>query len=382
VNYKIDRGGPRRRTGRTLGAEVERMGRARTLLVAGCGVAVLLLLSGCERRQRAAIVQHPQWEYQDYRRLAVLPFRVTRREAAEAARHAEYRLVDLLSSNGGFTVLTRSDLKAVLTEQDLALLADVADAQTMLPQRMIQVAQAVVIGTIADCELKADQIERRVPRYARDRQGRLIINRRTGLPLVVAEDVYTEVRHSARLTGNVQVIDVATGRVLLSHTVGPIEQEDFGRGRPPRATPAELAIAAAEEIATEFYRKIAPQRVEVKLPGDCLLIASGYYEGEYAKLKRVPVTLPEFLLVARSLPSTCDRNDFRLAISPKDRPEYLVEHAFTWSASMGSRGEALRVPVELLTGSGAEEFTAKLFAAGQERPILTRDFRLERPKAD
>jgi hypothetical protein len=357
------------------------MGRVRRLAVTACCLAVLVLLAGCEPRQRAAIVQHPQWEYQQYRRLAVLPFRVTRREAAEAARHAEYRLVDLLSSSGAFTVLTRSDLKAVLTEQDLALLADLADPQTALPGRMIEVAQAVVVGTITDCELKADQIERRVPRYARDRHGRLIIDR-TGRPLVVAEDVYTEVRHSARLTGNVQVLDVATGRVLLSHTVGPIEQEDFGRGRPPRSTPAELAVAAAEEIATEFYRKIAPQRVEVKLPGDCLLIASGYYEGEYARLKRVPVTLPEFLLVARNLPSSCDRNEFRLAISPKDRPEYLVEHAFTWSASMGSRGEAVRVPVELLTASGAEEFTAKLFAVGQERPILTRDFRLERPKAD
>jgi len=346
------------------------------------GVLLLALVSivGCSRRQKAPIVHHPDWQYQDYHRVAVLPFKATRPDAVEAARQAEFMLVDLLTGNGAFTVLTRSDLADIMTEQDLSRLADVADPATALPEGMLQVAQAVVLGTITDFDLKREQIERRRPRYAHDRQGRLVRDR-SGRPVVVGEDVFVEYRHVARLGGNVRVVDAATGRVLMSHTVPPVEKDDARWNSPPKVSPEELAVDVAKEIATDFYRKIAPQRVEVKLGGDCLVVATEYYEGRYEEQDKLPVTLEEFLLVARKLPRECDRNDFRLAISPKDGREYLVEHEFTWSPSKGARGEAVRVPMATLKESGYEKFTAKLFAAGNEQPILERDFRLVLPKS-
>lgn len=340
-----------------------------------------LLLPGCSKRREANIIQHPQWEYQDYRRVAVLPFQVSTHTAGEAARQAEFYLVDLLAGSGSFEVATRSDLGAIMTEQDLSRLAGVADPATALPEEMLQIAQALIIGTITDYDLKQERIERRMPRYARDRKGR-IIRHRNGQPVVTGEDVYLEYRHIARVGGNVRVIDAASGRVLLSHSVPAIEKDDFQRGAPPRATPEELAVDVAMEIAMEFYRKIAPQQIAADIDSDCLLVAAEYYEGKYDKLKKIPVTLDEILLVATDLPRECDRNTFRLAISPKDERGYLVEHEFVWSPSLGRRGEVVRVPIALLAESGYEKFTAKLFAVGNEEPVADRDFELVQPEEE
>jgi hypothetical protein len=340
---------------------------------------VTLLAVGCSERRRAEIIQHPRWEYQDYHRIAVVPFHAPRREAVTAARQAEDMLVDQLAGSGTFTVLTRSDLAAVMSEQDLSRLADVADPGTALPEGMLKVAQAIVVGAITDFELTDDRKAVRIPRYVVDRQGRIIRDRR-GQPVIAGYDELLEFRHAARVAGNVRVIDAATGRVLLSHSVPGIENQRSRHGSPPRESPLDLALQAAREIGTDFYRKIAPQRVAVKLSSDCLLLASEYYEGDYEKLKSVPIALDEVLLVTRDLPSSCDRNDFRMAISAKDSRGYLIEHEFTWSPSLGRRGEVLPVPLPLLKEAGAEEFTAKLFAVGNERPIIERSFKLELPK--
>jgi len=344
----------------------------RRVTKASLAVALLLLAcSGCAKRRGASIVNHPNWEYQDYQRVAVLPFRCARPEAAEAARQAELHLIDQLSANGAFQVATRSDLSALMTEQDLSNLAGVADPSTAPPQGMVQVAQALIIGTITDFDLQREQRERSVPIIRLDRNG---------VPRVVGERRFMEYRHVARLGGNVRVVDAATGRVLVSHSLPPIEKDDAQANAPPRATPEELALDLAQELATEFCRKIAPQQVNVKLDSDCLIIASGYFEGRYEELKKVPTSLPEILLVARDLPKACDRNQFRLAISPKDGREYLVEHEFTWSPTLGHRGEIVQVPVSKLTAAGGERFVAKLFSIGNDRPILERDFSLVPPK--
>ena len=354
------------------------MMRARkTMLVL---VLVLLVCSGsCTKRRNANIVHYPDWQYQDYQRIAVLPFQTTNPQAREAARQAELHLLDQLTNNGSFHVASRSDLAAIMNEQDLSRLAGVADPATALPEGMVQVAQALVVGTISECDLKREHAERRMPRYARDRRG-LIIRGPNGLPVVTGEDVAVEYRNFARLGGNVRVIDSVTGRVLLSHTVPALEKDDRQWNNPPRATPEELAVDVARELATEFCRHIAPQSVEVKLSGDCLIVAAEYYEGKYDELSKVPTNLPEILLVARDLPKPCDRNQFRLAISPKDGREYLVEHEFTWSPSMGHRGEAVSVPVSKLTAAGGDQFVAKLFSVGSEQPILQREFSLTKPK--
>jgi hypothetical protein len=342
---------------------------------------VALTCSDCTKRRGAMIVRHPEWDYKEYRRVAVLPFQASQREGVAAAQQTEAYLVDLLAGSGAFEVLPRSDLKNVLTEQDLSRLADVADPNTALPEGQLQIAQAVIVGKITECELKQDRSERRIPVYRRDQHGRIILGR-NGLPIVVGENVVTEFRNVARLGGTVRVIETATGRVLMSHSVPALEKDTARGGGPPKDSPEELAGALARELATEFYRYVAPQQIPIKLSSDCLVIASGYFEGKYEELKKVPTTLQNILLVARNLPKAADRNQFKLAIAPADGREYLFEHEFTWSPSQGKRGEAVEVPVSKLLENGGKTFVAKLFAAGDEQPILEKEFSLQAPKED
>jgi len=70
-----------------------------------------------------------------------------------------------------------------------------------------------------------------------------------------------------------------------------------------------------------------------------------------------------------------------MAVSPREGGEYIAEHEFIWSPSLGQRGEVLRVPVAKLRNNDGSRFTAKLFAVGNDTPILARDFELVPSKA-
>jgi hypothetical protein len=347
------------------------------------GVVPLLLaavLAGCNGGGGSTyITQFPKWDFQSYQRIAVAPLQVADGRAAEAAEAATYMLVDQLTANGAFTVISYADLKDVLTAQDLSRLADVADPSTALPEGKILAAQALVIGRIQQFDLDRERKDIRIPRYARDRRGR-IIRDRAGRPRVVGEDVIPIFYHRATLAGTVRVLDAATGKVLISHRVPPIAVEDKQYHSPPRATPEELAVRAAEELAVDTYKHIAPIRTKAKLKSKMLAIALDYYEGRYETTKKVPTTLEKFLLVLQDLPKTCDRNSFRVTIAEEEGREYLFEKELVWSGNRPS--VAFDVPVSVLAATGAERFVAKLFAAGNPEPILDREFKLVPPEEE
>jgi len=320
----------------------------------------------------AYITQYPNWNWKSYERIAVVPYHYPKgkKGAAEAAQQATYMLEDLLATNGNFTVLERGALKDVLTEQDLSQLADIADPSTVLPPGKVQIAQAIVVGKITEIDLKRERLQQRVPVLVRDSKGRRI---------KVRERVVEVFRHAGTVGGSVRVIDAATSKVIFAHRVPPITYDDRQRGAPPRAKPEDLAQEAAQEMAVDCYKRIAPISTKVKLKSESLIVALDYYDGEYDKTKKVSTELDEFLLVVRELPKKCDRNPFRVAIAPEEGRN-LWEEQFVWSASNPVRGQSWKVPVELLRSSGAEKFVAKLYSAGSEQPLLKREFELKPPK--
>jgi hypothetical protein len=325
------------------------------------------------------ITQYPRWDWEQYERIAVVPFRCPggKPGAPEAARQATFMLEDLLAANGNFTVLERDALAAVLTEQDLSQLADVADPSTVLPPGKIQIAQALVVGKITDYRTDAQREERRRPVYAKDNKGR-IRRDHAGHPIVVREEIIQVFRHEGTVAGSVRVIDAATNKVVFAYKAPPITRDDAQRGAPPQATPEDLAIEAAKELAVDCYAHVAPIRTKVKLKSDSLIVALDYYDGEYDQTKKVSTALDRFLLVVRELPKECDRNPFRVAIAPKDGRN-IFEEEFVWSSNNPVRGVSWEVPVELLKSAGAEEFVAKLYSGTGEEPILDRDFKLDVP---
>jgi hypothetical protein len=316
------------------------------------------------------VTQHPQWGYEHYERLAVLPGRASSPEAVGVAGLLADRLTTYLTQNKTFTVLSRAELRDVFAEQDLSRLADAVDEGTALPEDKLKIAQALVVTKITDYKLIADRSQQTIPRFAVDRRGR---------PIVVGQDVVWVYRHGAEVEGSVRVIDAATGKILLSHSARIAPRPRTSYNSPPGKTPEDMADLAVQELSVEFFKAVAPTRTKVKLKGDMLIVATDYFDGRYATPKKLPRDVPEFLLVVRNLPETCERNSFRVALAEADGRENLFEQEFTWSGSLGPEGASFRVPLETLTKTGAEKFIAKVYSDKDPQPILTREFALEAP---
>ncbi len=349
--------------------------------VGAVGVLILAaLVAGCGGGRATYVTQMPQWNYEVYERIAVLPPKVTDRRAARDADVLTDRLTTLLAGNVAFTVLSRAELKDVFQEQDLSKLVDAVNEDQALPEGKLEIAQALVAAKITDYKLIAEKQEHRQPVYRTDRRGRRLLDR-AGRPIVAGEEVVTMYRHGAEVEGSVRVIDAATGKILLSHSARIAPKVKTGYNRPPRESPEALAADAMQELAVEFYKQVAPTRTKVKLSGDALIVATDYYDGRYDETKSLPISCAEFLLVVRDLPPECDRNQFRVTITEEAGRADLFEQEFIWSGSVGAEGVSYRVPLEALTKTGGERFTAKLYSGRDPEPILTRKFKLEAPKA-
>lgn len=335
----------------------------------------LSMLVGCGGGS-AVVLRRPDWPYQHYERLAVVAARPSDPSAAGDARLLADRLTTLLAQSGAFTVLSRAELRAVFAEQDLSRLADAVDEGTALPEGQLEIAQALVVPKITRHELIAHRETRRIPRYVYDRHGRRVLDRR-GRPVQSGWETINFFTHAAQVGATVRVVDAVTGEILLSHSTAPIRAEKTTRGRPPSVTPEELAESAVQQLAVDFFKRIAPTRMKVKLDKDMLILATDYFDGKYDELKSPSPRMSEFLLVVRDLPAACDRNDFRVALATEDGRHNLWEEEFTWSGTAGRRGFAYAVPVPLLVESGAEKFVAKLYSAGSEEPVLKRNFKLK-----
>lgn len=353
----------------------------RSVLAGVLGFTVLFVLSGCAGGGKAEIVQHPQWDYEHYERLAVLPVKATEPKARRDADLVTDRLIALLTQNRTFEVMSRKDMEAVLKEQDLSHLADVADPNMALPANRLKIAQALVQASITQYRTQADRSEKRIPRYAVDSRGRTIVDR-YGRPRVAGETVIEVYRHAAVVSGSVRVVDAATGQTLFSYDAPPISREETHVGGPPRVRPEELATEAARELAVDLYKHVAPVRIEVKLKKDTLVVATAYFDGKFEKSDKLGSDLDEFIVAVRALPEECDRNTFRVAISEAEGRENLWEQEFTWSGDLGDAGQQYHVPMSVLANSGAEKFVAKLYSGRQEKPIVTRPFRVTAPKPE
>jgi hypothetical protein len=354
------------------------MARAVSLAV----LPAFLLLAGCGGNTKL-VVRHPQWNYERYERIAVVPVRAADRRAAHDAEQVTSLLTDLLVRNGQFQVCARRELADVMREQDLAN-TDFA-APGALPSGLIQVAQALVVADITDYTCEGTVTEEKVPVFARDRQGRTLF--RNGVPVVHHYETVPIYRAFARVGGSVRVIDVASGQVLFAHPSPPIEREEKRRGRAPDESPEQLASDAALELAQDFYTNVAPIAVKVKFKSSSLLVATGYFEGKYDETNKVPSDLSAFALAVRDLAPACDRNVFRVAITPRDGREFLFggpvegytaepEGQFIWSGGLGERGWSASVPVARLERAGTNKYTAKLYVSGSEEPALERDFEI------
>ncbi len=346
-------------------------------------LATLVVLAGCGGGHGRSdyVTQVPRWDYQRYERIAVLPGRAAHPGEARDAGILADRLTTYLAQSGAFTVLSRAELAEVFAEQDLSRLTDAVGQGMTLPEGRIEIAQALVATKITDYKLIADREQHSTPRYARDRHGR-VRRDRGGRPIVVGHDTYMVYTHGAEVEGSVRVVDAATGTILLSHSARVAARPQRSRGCPPGQSPEEMASEAVRELATDFYKRIAPTRIKVKFKSDMLIVATEYFDGRYEKTSKLSVGLSNFLLVVRDLKDGCDRNRFRAVIMAEEGRTNLFEEEFTWSGGYGPEGVSYRVPMEALTAAGGEKFVAKLYSVGTPEPLITREFEVVTEKGD
>jgi len=349
---------------------------------AGCGLLLVLSgLVGCEPSGsgKGMVTYRPDWEYERYERIAVLPGRATTPHAAHDAEVLADRLTTLLTQGHQFSVLSRAEMQQVFAEQDLSKLADAIDEGTAVPEGKISVAQALVAVRITDYKLIADREQQTMPRYAVDRRGNRLLDR-SGRPIIAGEETFYIYRSGAEVEGTVRVIDAATGKILVSHSARVAPRPRISRNAPSGVTPEQMAGEAVRELAVEFFKAIAPTQVRVKFKSDMLLVATDYYDGHYRDAKKVPRTMSEFILAVRNLPEECDRNKFRVVVAEPEGRKDLFEQEFVWSGSSGPEGLSYKIPLDTLTATGAEKFVAKLYSAGNPEPLLQRSFSLETVK--
>jgi hypothetical protein len=356
------------------------MPTSRSLLVPFVA-ALLTALVGCDgsRGGKASITRLPEWEYQAYKRVAVVAGKPAVPQAAADTRMLADRLETLLSQSHEFAMLSRDELGKIYQEQDLSKLVDAVDEGTALPEGKIQVAQALVIPRITDYKLIHTREERVIPRFVVDPQGRRRFDR-YGRPLQTAEEHVVVYTNGAEVEGSVRVVDAATGKILLSHTTRIAPHPRTNYGRPPSQTPEMIASQAVEELAREFFNVVAPVRVRVDLKAKMLLVATDYYDGRYDDTTKLASNLPEFLVAVHDLPESADRNDFRVTITEEGGRENLFEQRFTWSGSAGPEGVSYRVPMEALTKTAGTKFVAKLYSGDDPVPRIERKFTLVVPK--
>ena len=348
--------------------------------VAAWGLVVAALwLTGCGGGGGAVVTRRPQWEFEQYERIAVVPASPCDPRAGRDAQLLADRMTTLLAQNGAFKVLSRSEVEQVFAEQDLSKLADAIDEGTALPEGRVKIAQALVVPRITDFKLIADrQIEKR-PVYAVDEKGRVRRDRQ-GRPIVVREETVEVFRHGAEVEASVRVVDAATMQILVSHTARVTPRTRTNRGAPPSMSPQDIATEAIRELSVDFYKAVAPTQIRVKLKSKMLVLATAYFDGRYDEVKEVSPTLETIQVVVRDLPEECDRNDFHVAISAEGGRANLFDEAFTWSGTSGPEGISYQVPVQILKDAGGRDFVAKLYSAGNPEPVLERKFKLDIPK--
>jgi hypothetical protein len=340
---------------------------ARWQTAALLGAVSLLGLTGCGGGS-TYVIRRPQWDFASYPRVAVVPARPVDQRAMGDAEFLADQLTSRLAQNSAFDVLSRTELDQVFTEQDLSHLTDAIDAGTALPEGKMKVAQALVVPKITSYDLQSTRSRSERPIYGKDRRGR---RRQVGTKTIW---VHTS---QAAVAASVRVVDAATGRVLFSHSTETLRDESTGRDRPPSRSPEQLATRLLEKLVDELYGRVAPVQVKVDLDKDMLVVARSYFDGRYDDMKKVARSLSHILLVVRELPASCEQNGFRVAIAAEEGLENLFEQEFTWEAGLGKRGMSYEIPLDLLTGSGAEKFVAKLYSQGDPEPILERDFELD-----
>jgi curli biogenesis system outer membrane secretion channel CsgG len=185
-------------------------------------------------------VQHPPYiALKGVTRVAVSEFQ------GECGAELTDRLTELVARSGKFEVLDRFNLERVLTEQDFNFSGRV-DGRSAVRLGKILGPAALIFGRVSRCRSEANN-----QLYRKDFRGNIIYMART----------------RANVTASVQLVELATSRVLSAQTFdGASERTAESReGRPEAPDSHTVMTDAYEDLLRQVSRLILPWNETVEM---------------------------------------------------------------------------------------------------------------------
>ena len=343
--------------------------RRLSLIVAALPV-LCVFLGGCGKK--IWIVQHPAFWTREMarRKIAVVPFRnQTQNRFAAGALSDE--LANALANNarnfGSYgNVLNRGQLGALMDQRDLQLA--LGSSNEDLARQFSKVSSldvhAILVGTVTTYRASSRREKKWWEERSFDRRGNVIR---------VWKVPYWVTINDATVVATAQLIRVQDGATIYATPSPPPNWKYTSKGTPAKYSMEDCLVIARNNVVAQLvkYFAVTRQQITVK-PGESFLVATGYFDGKWAKAKELSANSKEAFVVV-SLPPSCDRNLFRVAISREKGQENLISQNFTWQGNW-SAWKMPFSPEALAAKHGAGAYEAK-FYSGPE-PALRVKFKV------
>ena len=223
---------------------------------------------------------------------------------------------------------------------------------------------AILTGTVTTYSTTTKSERRRIARYA---------TRPDGSSYIAGYTPYVFTRNDATVSVTATLIRVSDGATI--HATPAVDWHAWAQGSPPKQDVNVCLAQATEVVVARLLETFAPVRKIIKVdPSKALRIANELYDDEWTFCEEIDSASDKMFVVV-SLPSSCDRNRFRITIIRKGQRETLAEKPIVWSADYGSYGYAFEAGEIIEKGGGPGEYEAKFYSG--QKPVLRRTFRIK-----
>ncbi len=323
-----------------------------------CSVLILSLaaLAGCQggKVSKVTLTCYPPYWNETFKRAAVIPFDCpTDRAKGQALSN---KLEAALIGNGTYEIYTRTRLKEVLDEKDLAA-AGIIDMDTAQRIGKLASVQLLICGAYSRGEKTSRQETRyrQVARYGTDANGNRVVTGYDQVP-------YIHTINNAVVDCSATAIDTVTGRQYAAFGKSIAKtSETPATIFHSRLISAEALFQQAEQEALDgILRAIAVTKTECSLPKQPLRVATGLYDGKWEWTSRVTGESEKIVVVVK-LPEQASRNPFIIAIVPEQGRDVVVEQSFTWQEGNAEQGFDFEL-APIVQRAGYGQFLVKLYS--------------------
>lgn len=327
----------------------------------GLLLALMAGVGGCS--QKIVITQYPTFYTKALQSMAVTPF-TNQTGARKAGDIIADKLAAGLAANGAYKVYNRNHLRTLMDESDLGLALGGDTSAAAAAFKKHTNVTAILTGSVTTYSGTTRSERRKKPVYAYRSDGSMYVSGYTP---------YVFTRNDATVSVTATLIRVSDGGTI--HATPAVDWRVWAQGSPPRKDVNVCLAEATNVVVAKLLETFAPVRKIIKVnPSEALRIANDFYDNEWTFCKEIDSASDKMYIVV-ALPSSCDRNPFRITIIRKGQRETLAEKPLVWTGKYGSYGYEFDAGDIVEKGGGPGEYEAKFYSG--QKPVLRRTFRIK-----